>query len=177
MKNGFCLASRQQAKASRLRGFMPRRRLAKDFAGSAKNMTPNRETTRSAAWFVRSWTVASASSSVIGRSFGARSRARVSIGSETSSSSTAPFAPTRSAKSIVVAPQPQPTSITRSPGFGCAAAISRSETGRSTLILMLLVVCPFPARIRVPVFGLRSVSGMNGGHGRLPRRVSYEALK
>ena len=36
------------------------------------------------------------------------------------------------AKSIVVAPQPQPTSITRSPGFGAATAMSRSETGPRT---------------------------------------------
>ena len=61
-----------------------------------------------------------------------RSRARASIGSEMSSPSTSPPGLTRAAKSIVVAPQPQPTSITRSPGFGRAAAISRSETGLST---------------------------------------------
>ena len=46
MKNGFSRGSRQQAKASRPDGFIPRRRLAKERAGSAKNITPKREASK-----------------------------------------------------------------------------------------------------------------------------------
>ena len=64
-----------------------------------------------------------------GRLRGARSRARASIGSEMSSPSTSPPGLTRAAKSIVVAPQPAAESMTRSPGLGFAAAISRWRPG------------------------------------------------
>jgi hypothetical protein len=45
--HGFSSRARQQSMTSRPPGFSARRRLAKAAAGSAKNMTPKRETSRS----------------------------------------------------------------------------------------------------------------------------------
>ena len=42
---------------------------------------------------------------------------------------TSPAGPTRRARAIVVSPQPQPTSITRSPGAMLARSIVRSPSG------------------------------------------------
>ena len=47
MKNGFSRGSRQQANASRPDGLSALRRLANDSTGSAKNITPKREASRS----------------------------------------------------------------------------------------------------------------------------------
>ena len=47
--------------------------------------------------------------------------------------STWPDGATLRANAIVVAPLPQPTSMTRSPGFGLARSITRSATGPSTM--------------------------------------------
>ena len=59
--------------------------------------------------------------------------ATASIGAEISRPRTRPSFPTCSARRIVVAPQPQPTSITTSPRRGCAAWITASATGARTM--------------------------------------------
>jgi hypothetical protein len=47
MKNGFSRGSRQQANASRPEGRSALRMFANDSAGSAKNITPNRDASTS----------------------------------------------------------------------------------------------------------------------------------
>jgi hypothetical protein len=65
-------------------GRSARRILAKETAGSAKNITPNRDTMRSKLAETNGYTVASASTKSTGIPAGAICRARASIGAETS---------------------------------------------------------------------------------------------
>src|ERR1700731_2800830 len=66
MKNGLSRGSRQQANPSRPDGFSARCRLAKESAGSAKNITPKRDTRRSKPAGTNGYTVASASTNSTG---------------------------------------------------------------------------------------------------------------
>src|SRR5216117_3948698 len=59
----------------------------------------------------------------------ARSLARASITAEMSTPSTLPRGPTRSASASVVVPQPQPTSIARSPAASSARSIASTPNG------------------------------------------------
>ena len=100
--------------------------------GSSKNMTPNRENARS--WPGGSWAccrVGAHQLDIRETELGASLRARASIGSEMSTPRTAPDSPTCHARAIVVAPQPHPMSIARSPGRGDTVASPRSPSGSS----------------------------------------------
>ena len=133
ISQGLSRGSRQQVNASRPVGFSALRRLAKLRAGSAKNITPKREIMRSAHSPLRSWIVASATRNCAGEdSAAARSLARAIIGAEISTPSARPEAPVTRATASVVAPQPQPTSMTRSPGAAPADFSRRSVTGART---------------------------------------------
>jgi hypothetical protein len=129
MKNGFSLGSSQQAKARRPDGFSACRRLAKESVGSAKNITPKRETRRSKLAGSNGYTVASASTKSTGRPAGAVWRARASIGPEMSMPITCPLEPTSGPSATEMAPLPQPTSTMRSPAAGLARSIRRSAIG------------------------------------------------
>ena len=72
-----------------------------------------------------------ASTKSTGKPGGATCRARASIGAEMSMPSTWPAGPVRCASAMVVEPQPQPTSTTRSPALTLARSIRISETGAS----------------------------------------------
>ena len=80
MKKGFWRGSRQQANASRPDRRIAFRIFAKDSAGSAKNITPNREASRSKFSGANGWMVASARANSTGAPTGVTSRARTSIG-------------------------------------------------------------------------------------------------
>ena len=148
-ENGFSRGSRQQAKASRPDGFSPRRRLAKERAGSAKNITPKRETRRSKLAGSNGYTVASASTKSTGRPAGATWRARASIGPEMSMPSTCPLGPTFCASAIEMAPLPQPTSMMRSPASGLGAVDQDVGDRRQQDVLRLLPIGPLlAARVR-----------------------------
>ena len=68
--------------------------------------------------------LASATWNRTGVSCGASARARAISGSDMSTPSTWPPAPTRAARARLDAPAPQPTSSTRSPTAGAAASIA-----------------------------------------------------
>src|SRR5215218_2141915 len=103
-----------------------RRRNAR--SGSEKNMIPNREMIASNASSGKSYSTASATTqSILGAAD--RSRPASIISGEMSMPQTHPSGPTRSAASIVVAPAPQPTSSTRSPGFKSTTEKIASATG------------------------------------------------
>ena len=97
------------------------RKLAKETAGSAKNITPKRDTRRSKLAAVERIDRGVRQHEIERQPVGASCRARASIGAEISTPSTKPDGATRSANAIVVAPQPQPTSRIRSPGFAAGA--------------------------------------------------------
>src|SRR5947209_16676741 len=101
MKNGFSRGSRQQANASRPEGFNALRMLANDATGSAKNITPKREASRSKLRGSNGYTVASASAKSTGSPDGALARARASIGADMSTPNACPDGATLRAKAIV----------------------------------------------------------------------------
>ena len=101
--------------------------------------------------------MASASTKSTGRSFGALCRARSSIGPDMSTPSTWPDGATSRANAIAVAPLPQPTSMTRSPGFSFARSITRSATGPSTMSCAACRSRPALAGGTVPVGDLVGV--------------------
>ena len=84
----------------------------------------------------------------------------------TSTPSTWPDGATSRANAIDVAPLPQPTSMTRSPGFSFARSITRSATGLSSDILRRLPIRPALPGRPVPVGDLVGVSivGMRDIH-------------
>jgi hypothetical protein len=96
--------------------------LAKLATGSAKNITPKRENSRFAHPGEKSCEPALARTNFAALAAPARSRARAIISAETSTPITAPAAPTWAAMASVVAPPPQPTSMTRSPAARRARA-------------------------------------------------------
>ena len=100
--------------------------------GSAKNITPKRLMATSKAPGRKGWTWASPCSKrmVVRPSASADCCARASIGPDRSTASTDPPAAAARAASRLVAPLPQPTSSTRSPGAMAAAAMSRAWWGR-----------------------------------------------
>ena len=108
------------------------RRLAKAATGSAKNMTPKRENSRSTAGSVTVLASATRISAFVRPAAAIRSRARVVIGCDTSRPKTWPVGPTRRASSSVVAPQPQPVSRTCSPAAGAAARRAMAVSGSNT---------------------------------------------
>ncbi len=103
-----------------------RRRNAR--SGKEKNMIPNREMIASNPSIGKSYSTASATThSRLGAAD--RSRAASIISGEMSMPQTRPSGPTRSAASMVVAPAPQPTSSTRSPGFKSTTEKIAAATG------------------------------------------------
>ena len=103
-------------------------------AVSAKNIIPKRETT--ASWGPRRSSVcASPTTSSTGAvpfaDWASRARARSIIGAEMSIPTTRPLGPTAWATTAVVAPKPQPTSSTRSPGCGARAPTTAAPKGSS----------------------------------------------
>src|SRR5690349_6797098 len=120
----FSAAPRQQTKATRPPARSARRIWANAPVGSLKNITPNRENSMSNAPSGSSALLASATRNRAGVSCGASARARAISGSDRSTPSTWPAAPTRSARARLDAPAPQPTSSTRSPVAGAAASIA-----------------------------------------------------
>jgi hypothetical protein len=125
-------AARQQVKTTRPPRLSAPRRLAKAPVGSAKNITPKRETSASNDAGAKTWVAASARMNAIGDSGDARRRAASSIGPETSRPTARPLGPTRRAISIVVPPPPHPTSRTRSPAASRARSNSASVIGANT---------------------------------------------
>src|SRR5712691_520152 len=116
--------------ASRPPGRSAPARLRKADFGSAKNMTPKREVRRSTLPGGKAWVCASASSVVrLAMPCSAtRRRNSPSIGSAMSIPVTWPVDPTAAASGKAVAPGPQPTSSTCSPGAALASARSRCAT-------------------------------------------------
>ena len=126
---GFSPGSRQTIARSAPPGDAAARRLANAAGGSSKNITPNREaTTRGPG--PKSWRCASAATKGTSRpARDTRSRAAVSMGSETSTPVTAVPAPSRRASARVVAPVPHPTSSTEGmPGAASATRSTRSSS-------------------------------------------------
>ena len=158
MNNGFSRGSRQQANASRPDGRSALRMLANDSAGSAKNITPNREASKietcrrrtDRPWHRR----ARNRPALLRRDSAARAPASAP---RCRCRATCPLGPTFCANAIVVAPQPQPTSMIRSPGFGLARSIRMSATGAKQDVLGLLPVGPALAARPVPVGDLVGV--------------------
>jgi integrase len=105
-------------------GRRARRIWANAAVGSSKNITPKRENRMSNAPSGGSALLASATLNRTGASWGASARARPISGSDMSTPSTWPPAPTRAARARLDAPAPQPTSSTRSPVAGAAASIA-----------------------------------------------------
>jgi hypothetical protein len=97
--------------------------------GSPKNMTPKADTSRSNSSSAAVAASASRQSTLARRAASARAFPSANIGAEMSSAATRPVGPTARAKSSVVAPQPQPTSSTRSPARGAAKARRASDAG------------------------------------------------
>ena len=157
MKNGFSRGSRQQMNASRPDGRNPFRILAKESAGSAKNITPNRETSASKLPGLNGYTVASARTKSTGAPSGVTCRARASIGPDMSMPMTWPLRPTLGASAMVVAPQPQPTSRIRSPVSDLGAIDQEIGDRRQHDVLHLLAIGPMLAARPVPVRNLVGV--------------------
>ena len=136
-------------------GFEPLAQICEGCRRVGENMTPNRDTTRSAA--CRSGhTVASASSKLIGRSRGARrgrGRASAPTRRELRPRRRDPRARRIDRRRAATAADVD----RRSPGFAFAAAIRRSKPGEAP-DPDLLMVGPFLTGVRVPIFGLRALS-------------------
>ena len=134
--HGLSRGARQHTKAQRPPGRSEVRSWRSAAAGWSKNIRPKREYSRSCAPGSRA-SAASASTKSSGSvaCAAARRRAASSIGFEMSTPSTRPRSPTACASASEALPQPQPMSITRSPGWGaaaCSAAWPKGSIMRSS---------------------------------------------
>ena len=127
----FSSSERQQAKAIAPCGLIAVATLANAATGSSKNITPNSEITRSNPAGARAARSPSCTSTTSKRRSGKFRRAPAIIDAEMSAPS---GVPPRSATSRDKAPVPQPTSRTRHPASGSAAAITALETGWNTAL-------------------------------------------
>ncbi len=171
--HGFRSTGCQQTKARRPPGLVARARLAKAATGSSKNITPNLEATTSK-WPAGSCaTCASASrTSTLARPLdAARSCSRSRSGRDTSRPITRPAGPTRPASSSVVAPLPQPTSSTWSPGDAATAASRGGRNTASIVSRQVLAGHPLVGALLVPVADLLLV----GAHADRPSATSTAA--
>ena len=130
--NGFSAGSRQQTKRRRAASVAAPRRLAKAATGSAKNITPSRETIRSKLAGSKSKVWASPKTKSIGTPAAlARSRAARSSGSEMSAPTVRASGPSSRARASVVKPAPQPTSsraLAPAPAASSSGAVRGSKS-------------------------------------------------
>ena len=128
--NGFSAALRQAMHCRRASAAAARRRLAKARTGSAKNITPKRDTMASTLAGSNGCSCASAlTNSAATPARSARLRAAASIGAETSTPTHRLPGPSRPAMASVVAPVPQPTSSTARGPRAAIASTSRCSKG------------------------------------------------
>ncbi len=128
--HAFCRGDAHTTAANRPPGRSARSRLAKASGGSSKNITPKREKQRSKD---ASKDCVCASALKYRTLPGASARAAARNGSQRSIPRTLPEGPNRSASSVVVEPNPQPTSSADSPGAGASASMAARPKGASAV--------------------------------------------
>jgi hypothetical protein len=127
----FSSNARQQTKARRPFGLRLRRMLINAAAGSAKNITPNREKAASNEAGSNGNTSASAWTNRTPSHPSAARCANVSTAADRSIPTTVPSGATARTRSSAVSPPPQPMSRTLSPGCGASTAKPRRPSGAS----------------------------------------------